>query len=581
MKKAKTPARSASRTKTTNRTKSVKTTKRPATRARKSAPKRSGWNVFARFTSNGLFRPVAFVICLLAALSVPTYMVLAGTPAVGNGYVFKSKVGKCLDNQSATKKSGNTVWSYNCNGTIAQEWTMSGDGTIRNQGFCLDVKGAGKTSGTTVWLYTCNKSVAQQWQMRSNGTIINPNSSRCLDVKGASSANGTPIQIWTCNTTAAQIWTRTASKAPANPTPTPTPTEPTPPPPTSGEISSLRTVAQWEQLYLKKWNAEHTGEYLALSQKADSWGFYNLGYAIDANVAMFRATGKTQYLDRALLYANNVVGTAKKSSAIKTSQYKDSYMTWPSFSHPDKKDGGEEYPLYESYMWRYVTYMLRTMHDTPSVMQNTSYKAQYDKILDFSEKNMFDKWYNRSANDNVYRQNTHMASHWAYISMELAAMTTNNTRKATYTKVYTNINKKLPNYPGGLRTQMKPNPANANAYFFHPDWGKSSRPGSDVSHANGVLSYIVEARDSNVEWTSADITKFNVMLKNVIWKSGGSSAQFVDGSGSDSGWINDGLMKLGRYDVAIQKRLESYNTGQNIQFYGNAALNVKILSTKK
>jgi hypothetical protein len=165
--------------------------------------------------------------------------------------------------------------------------------------------------------------------------------------------------------------------------------------------------------------------------------------------------------------------------------------------------------------------------------------------------------------------------------MELAATTTNTTKKATYTKVYTNINKKLPNYPGGLRTQMKTNPVNSNAYFFHPDWGKSSRPGSDVSHANGVMSFIVEAHDHGVEWTSADMTKFNNMLKQVVWKSGGGYAYFLDGSGTDSGWINDGLMKLGRYDPAIQKRLESYNTGQNIQFNGNAALNVKLLQSRQ
>jgi hypothetical protein len=574
MTKTKTTARSASRTKTANLSKTGTRT----AKARKPAAKQSKSGAFAHLVSSRFFRPVAFAVCLLIVLSIPTYMVLAGTPATGKGFMFTSNLGKCLDNQYGVKKSGNPVWSYSCNGTIAQEWTTPGDGTIRNQGFCLDVKGSGTKAGTTVWLYTCNGTGAQKWQLRSGGAVVNPKSALCLDVKGGKTANGTPIQVWTCNGTAAQIWTTSASGV----TPTPAPTQtPTTPPTSGGGTSSLRTVAQWEQRFLGSWNSEHTGEYLALSTAGDSWKLYNLGYAVDANVAMYRATGKTQYLDRALLYTNNVIGKAKKSSSIPTSQYKDSYMTWPSFSHPDGQDGGMEYPLYESYMWRYVTYMLRTMHDTPSVMQNASYKSQYDKILTFTEKNIYDKWYSRSANDNIYRQNTHMASHWAYITMELAAVTTDSSRKAAYTKVYTNINKKLPNYPGGLRTQMKVNPVNKNAYFFHPDWGVSKRPGSDVSHANGVLSYIVEAHDSNIEWTDADIAKFDVMLKDVIWKSNGDSAEFLDGSGTDSGWINDGLMKLGRYDATIQKRLESYNTGQNIQFNANAALNVKILSEKK
>jgi hypothetical protein len=569
MTKVKTTARSTSYTKATKPKIGTRTTK---ARSRTSAAKQKSQRTRIPLLSWRFFRPVAFAVSLLVALSIPTYMALAATPATGKGFAFTSKLGKCLDNQYSAKKSGNPIWTYTCNGSIAQEWTTPGDGSIRNQGFCLDVKGSGTTRGTTVWLYTCNGTVAQKWELRAGGAIVNPHSKLCLDVKNSGTANGTLVQVWNCNGTAAQIWTKSTTGVTPKPTPTPTPT-PTP----GGNTSSLRTVAQWEERFLGSWNSEHTGEYLGLSKAGDSWKMYNLGYAVDANVAMYRATGKTQYLDRALLYTNNVIATAKKSSSISTSQYKDSYMTWPSYSHPDGKDGGREYPLYESYMWRYVTYMLRTMHDTPSVMQNTTYKTQYDKILAFSETNMFDKWYKRNANDNVYRQNTHMASHWAYISMELAAITTNTTRKATYTKVYTNINKKLPNYPGGLRTQMKVNPVNANAYFFHPDWGSAKRPGSDVSHANGVLSYIVEAHDNKVEWTDADISKFKVMLKNVIWKTNGNSAEFLDGSGTDSGWINDGLMKLGRYDPAIQRRLETYNVGQNIQFNGNGALNAKIL----
>jgi hypothetical protein len=341
----------------------------------------------------------------------------------------------------------------------------------------------------------------------------------------------------------------------------------------------LRTVAQWEQRFLGSWNTEHTNEYLGLSKAGDSWKLYNLAYAMDANVAMFRATGKTQYLDRALLYTNNAIGTAKVSSSISTSQYKDSYLTWPSFSHPDGQDGGREYPLYESYMWRYVTYMLRTMHDTPSVMNNAAYKSQYDKILAFTERNIYDKWNARGANDNIYRQNAHMASHWAYITMELAAITPNTTKKAAYTKVYTNINHKLPNYSTGLRGQIRTNPVNSGAYFWDYDWGKASRPGSDVSHGNAVLAYIVEAHDHGVEWTDADMSKFNTLLKSVIWKSNGSYAEYLDGSGSDNGWINDGFMKLGRYDPAIQRRLESYNVAQNTTFNANGALNAKILLT--
>lgn len=339
----------------------------------------------------------------------------------------------------------------------------------------------------------------------------------------------------------------------------------------------LLSVAYWEQKFINTWEDQHTEEYLGLSTAGDGWKLYDLAYAVDATVAMYRATGDTKYLNRSLLYVNNVIATAKRSADIPTSQYRDEYMAWPSFSHPDGNDNGREYALYESYMWRYVAYMLRTMHDTPVVMQDTIYKADYDKILAFTEENIYGKWYARGADDYIYRQNAHMASHWAYIAMELAAITPDESRKAAYTEVYTNINHKLPNYPGGLRTQLYENPANANAYAFHSDWGVVEQSGSDASHANGVLAYIVEAHDKGVEWTRADIDKFCAMLKDVIWKDDGTFAAFVDGSGTDNGWINDGLMKLGRYDEDIQRHLETYDVAQNMQFYANAALNAKML----
>ncbi len=40
------------------------------------------------------------------------------------------------------------------------------------------------------------------------------------------------------------------------------------------------------------------------------------------------------------------------------------------------------------------------------------------------------------------------------------------------------------------------------------------------------------------------------------------------------------VSKLGRYDIELQRRLEKHPIGNNTQFYGNAALNVKLLSTR-
>ena len=358
----------------------------------------------------------------------------------------------------------------------------------------------------------------------------------------------------------------------AQPAPAPSSDSPTA---TAMATTPLRTVAAWESLFLGRWNTEHNADYLPRSNSLDSWQFYNLAYGIDANTAMYRATGKTQYLDRALLYVNNMVRNAKLSSSLPQSQFKDSYLGWAS----QRSDTlGKEVPLFESYCWRYVTRMLRVIRETPTLYGNATYRAQYDRLLAFSEKNIFEKWHRRGANSFIYRNRTHMASHWAYIAMDLSRMTTDATRKATYLTVFNNINRDLPNSTSSLRQQLRPGFVSTPTYYWSDVWGSTARPGQDVAHANGMLAYIVEAHDAGMEWTDDDIRKFTATLNSVIWPSATRYATYVDGSGTGNGWFNDGLMKLGRYDANLQRRLEAHRVGNNIMFYGNGALNARILS---
>lgn len=339
--------------------------------------------------------------------------------------------------------------------------------------------------------------------------------------------------------------------------------------------TGLRSVVDWEKLFLVRWNVEHTTTFLPGSTSRDSWQFYSLAYGIDGNTAMYRATGKVQYLDRALLYANNAVNTARDSWSIPESDFKDTYRGWAS-QHPETP--GEEVPLHESYCWRYVTRLLRVIRETPQLYDNDAYRAQYHRLLEFSEKDIFEKWFQRGANSYIYRVNTHMASHWAAIAMNLSLMTQDETRKARYLEVFNNINRSMPNYASSLRNQLGASPVNTAASFWNETWGIHSRPGQDVSHGNGVVSFIVEAHEAGMEWTDADIRALTVTLGSVIWPAAGRYAEYVDGSGSGNGWFNDGFMKLGRYDARLQSRLETHRVGHNTQFFGNAALNVRLLS---
>ena len=114
--------------------------------------------------------------------------------------------GKCVDVASASSANGTAVQLWACNGSNAQSWTVSSDGTLRALGKCMDISAAGTANGTVVQLYDCNGTGAQQWQAQSNGTLRNPASGRCLDATGPSSADGTRLQIWDCFGGSNQVW---------------------------------------------------------------------------------------------------------------------------------------------------------------------------------------------------------------------------------------------------------------------------------------------------------------------------------------------------------------------------------------
>jgi hypothetical protein len=349
---------------------------------------------------------------------------------------------------------------------------------------------------------------------------------------------------------------------------------PKPSPTPSGPRPELRPVGYWEEQFDAGW-ADELQMSDPQSKSADSWDHYELSYDIDSNTAMFEATGKTQYLDRALHYVNNVVASAKPSSSLPTSQYHDKYLGWVS-NQKDLDRPGTEVPLYESYLWRYATTTLRVMRQTPAVYDDPKYRAQYDKLLAFAETNIFEKWYQRGANDNIYRDAVHIASHWALIALNLSQITDDAGRRDQYRTVVDNIDLHMPNAPSSLHQQLRGNPVDPTAYFWAPEWGSYERPGQDVSHANNVIAYITEAHDhGDKSWTDGDMDGF-VALVGVIWPSGTTYHDFVDGTGEGNGWFSDGFVKLGRYSPALQHRLDGHQV-VNHQFIANMALNAKVL----
>jgi hypothetical protein len=115
--------------------------------------------------------------------------------------------GKCLDDFGGSSTNGTIADLWDCNGTGAQNWTVTG-GTLQANGKCLDIIGAGSTAdGTLVDLWDCNGGGNQQWTTGANGSLVNPASGKCLDDPGFNTTNGTQLDLWDCNGGTNQAWT--------------------------------------------------------------------------------------------------------------------------------------------------------------------------------------------------------------------------------------------------------------------------------------------------------------------------------------------------------------------------------------
>jgi chitosanase len=156
------------------------------------------------YAVGGLVIPGAAVIYGLLPASAA-----AGTPITGLG-------GKCVNVAGAATANGTAVQLYDCNGSAAQQWSLSGGALVSaGSGKCMDVTSASTANGAKIQLYDCNGTAAQKWTF-SGGELINSGSGKCLDVTDKSTANGARLQIWTCAGTSNQIWSMSASTPPSS-----------------------------------------------------------------------------------------------------------------------------------------------------------------------------------------------------------------------------------------------------------------------------------------------------------------------------------------------------------------------------
>ncbi|MFE5833736.1 RICIN domain-containing protein [Streptomyces sp. NPDC056488] len=176
--------------------------------ARRAIPRSSG----ARSRSAAALTAGAVFSSLLMALAPGA---AAAELPTGTVTVVNTGNGKCLDARAAGTANGTAVQQYSCNGTTAQQWTVTttSDGYVRlgnsnDPAQVVDVTNVSTADNAPVQLWAYGSGLNQQWRAVDEGDgtfrLVNRNSGKCLDVPAASTADSVQLVQYTCNGTAAQ-----------------------------------------------------------------------------------------------------------------------------------------------------------------------------------------------------------------------------------------------------------------------------------------------------------------------------------------------------------------------------------------
>ncbi|MEE9361043.1 MAG: DNRLRE domain-containing protein [Cellulophaga sp.] len=359
-----------------------------------------------------------------------------------------------------------------------------------------------------------------------------------------------------------------------------TPEEPEEPkkPETPKENTTNSNVEYWKKMFNDAWNKEYSHAVAQSESKNRNQEYYHLAYPLDGLIQIWQATGDNNYLDLALDLIENTIDDAKPMSGDNSG-----YLGWSANSSISAVFAEEGVPLWESYMYKHVATLLRIMHQSPNLRATKTYQLRYEIILDFVKIHIWEKWYQSDDNStvlsNIYRNRTHMASHWARIGMELYIIT----GKTEYKDVFENISFKGMEAWGtkSLRSRIY---NIGNAYSWNQEWSKSTT--QDTSHGSDMISFWVTAYENDMYWDINDMNALIFTLDNHIWSSN-SPLKFtanVDGSGGSSAAdaAFHSYLSLGRFNEALQQRIRNYcNTStvkQNTaEAMAIAALNRRIL----
>jgi hypothetical protein len=156
---------------------------------------------------------IALVICFAAVMTFRSVT----SHAAGVSADIKSGVsGFCLDAHNDQLNNAE-IDSWGCNGSRAQNWTVTISSIQHDNNYCLSVLDNGTHSGDLIVLQTCNAAAGQVW-LRDQSGFKNPNSGLCLSLP--ESQTGKQLILASCNALneQAEIWLTKADPSCSNDT---------------------------------------------------------------------------------------------------------------------------------------------------------------------------------------------------------------------------------------------------------------------------------------------------------------------------------------------------------------------------
>jgi hypothetical protein len=344
----------------------------------------------------------------------------------------------------------------------------------------------------------------------------------------------------------------------------------------------------------------HKAYILELSNSKTSDNLYYLAYGLDGATAMFEATGDSQYLDFAFLLIENALNNAEPTCNFAPKTYPCGYFGWPAF--PDKD---AQHALYESFLFRYVTRFLTVIHNDSNIMSDELYRRKYNEIVLFTEKNIWEKWHTRGL-ENIYRSRTFLAAHWAFIALNLHQI--GSSKSAECLMVMEDFHfAGFPEHPGSklngaaLNKQIQHDKINKRHFSWVNDtWDRlpdSKKLVQDVSHANGLVAYLINAYLYGSYFNYTDVLGLKELFWEVVWHDTPESPAPQDCFNFEKPCQNltigigkfqaDGWVKLGRIFPDIQHFYENpknlnviteYLPHLSYNAFAHLAFNAKLLN---